>query len=139
VINSFEKNKTMKKILALLLSTCFVQFSGAQVKEGKIIFEQKIDMHRRIPEENVQMRSMVPQFRTNKFELDFGENQSLYKKVEDEPDMTESNNNGMVIRMAAPSSTTYRNFTTSLSIEQRELAEKEYIIQDSIRSITCKL
>jgi hypothetical protein len=38
----------------------------AQTKEGKITYEQKIDMYRRIPEENTQVRSMMPQFRSTK-------------------------------------------------------------------------
>ncbi len=131
----------MKKLLILVLAAIGMQYAGAQVREGKILFEQKIDMHRRIPEDNAQLRAMVPPFRTNKFELSFADSQSVFKAAEEEPDMSENNNNGgMVIRMRGMGNQVfYKNFNTSKQVELRELAEKEYILEDSIRSITWKL
>ncbi len=130
----------MKKLLLLLLITGAIQFASAQVKEGKITFEQKVDMYRRIPADNAQMRAMVPQFRTMKYDLLFADNQSIFKQVEEEPDMTENDNGGMVIKMRMNGSGVfYKNFNTSKAVDQRELAEKEFIIEDSIKSLTWKL
>jgi len=47
---------------------------------GLINYEVKIDMHRRIPKEREAMKSMFPQFRTEKQQLFFNETESLYKK-----------------------------------------------------------
>lgn len=130
----------MKKIAAAIAILLAVQTAGAQTKEGKITYEQKIDMYRRIPEENTQMRAMVPQFRTVKFELQFGDNQSLYKAVEEEPDLTENNGNGMVMRFnSGGDNEYYKNFTTRKAIDKRELMEAVYLIEDSIKSISWKL
>jgi GLPGLI family protein len=133
----------MKKLLsALTLLLCLqsLQTAEAQVKEGKITYEQTVDMYRRIPADNQQMRSMVPQFRTAKFELLFGDNQCLFKAIEEEPDMTEQNNGGVVIRMGGSAENEYyKNFNTKKTVEARELMQEMYLVEDSIRSITWKL
>ncbi|MEO7307807.1 MAG: GLPGLI family protein [Ferruginibacter sp.] len=130
----------MKKLLLAVTVLLFLQTAEAQLKEGKITYEQKVDMYRRIPEDNQQMRSMVPQFRTAKFELLFGDNQCLFKGIEEEPDMTEENNNGVVIRMGGGAENEYyKNFNTKKAVEARELMQEVYLIEDSIRSITWKL
>jgi len=130
----------MKKVLAVLVAIICLQATEAQVKEGKITYEQKVDMYRRIPEDNQQLRSMVPQFRTSKFELMFADNQSLYKAVEEEPDMTGENNGGVVIRMGGSAENEYyRNFNSKKAIEKRELMEEIYLVEDSIKTLAWKL
>jgi GLPGLI family protein len=130
----------MKKVLTVIIALFCLQATEAQVKEGKITYEQKVDMHRRIPEDNQQMRSMIPPFRTAKFELLFGDNQSLFKAIEEEPDMTEQNNGGIVIRMGgAAENEFYRNFNSKKAVEKRELAEEIYLVEDSIKSVAWKL
>jgi len=130
----------MKKLLSALAVLLFLQTAEAQVKEGKITYEQKVDMYRRIPEDNQQMRSMIPQFRTAKFELLFSDDQSLYKAIEDEPDMSEENNGGVVIRIGGGADNEYyKNFNTKRAVEARELMQEIYLIDDSLRSITWKL
>jgi hypothetical protein len=89
--------------LASLLILTGLHPATAQTTEGKIVYEQKVDLHRRIPEDNQQMRSMVPPSRTTKYELHFADNQSLFKASEEEPDMTEQNNGGVVIRIGRQS------------------------------------
>lgn len=130
----------MKNVCLILIAFLFLQTTEAQVKEGKITYEQKVDMYRRIPEDNQQLRSMISQFRTSKFELFFGNNQSLFKAVEEEPDMTEQNNGGVVIRIGgSPDNEYYRNFSTQKSVEVRELMEELYLVEDSIRNLAWKL
>ncbi|HEX2684478.1 MAG TPA: GLPGLI family protein [Ferruginibacter sp.] len=130
----------MKKLLSALTVLLCIQTAVAQVKEGKITYEQKVDMHRRIPEDNQQMRSMVPPFRTAKYELLFGDNQSLFKAVEEEPDLTEENNGGVVIRIGGGADNEYyKNFTTKRAVESREMMQEIYLVDDSLRSITWKL
>ncbi|MEO6251996.1 MAG: GLPGLI family protein [Ferruginibacter sp.] len=130
----------MKKLLSAFAVLLCLQSTEAQVKEGKITYEQKVDMYRRIPEDNQQMRSMIPQFRSTKFELLFGDDQCLFKATEEEPDMTEENNNAVVIRIGGGADNEYyKNFSTKRSVEARELMQEVYLIDDSIRSITWKL
>ncbi len=130
----------MKKTLSVFTALVLLNTAIAQVKEGKITYEQTVDMYRRIPEENQQLRSMIPQFRTAKFELLFADNQSLYKSVEEEPDMTEQNNGGVVIRIGGSGENQYyRNFNTQRSVEIRELMDELYLVDDSIRNMAWKL
>ncbi|MEO6720226.1 MAG: GLPGLI family protein [Ferruginibacter sp.] len=130
----------MKKLIAALLILTSVQPAIAQVKEGKIIYEQKVDLHRRIPEDNQQMRSMIPPTRTTKFEMLFADNQSLFKAMEEEPDMAEPNNNGVVIRIGGgPENEYYKNFTTQKMADKRELMQEMYLLEDSIKSLAWKM
>ncbi|HMU09322.1 MAG TPA: GLPGLI family protein [Ferruginibacter sp.] len=131
----------MKKLLSVFTTFFLLQTAVAQVKEGKITYEQTVDMYRRIPEENQQLRSMISQFRTAKFELLFADNQSLFKSVEEEPDMTEQGGGGgVVIRIGGSAENEYyRNFSMQRSVEIRELMDELYLVEDSIRSMAWKL
>ncbi len=132
----------MKKIFTLITAGLLASAATAQQKEGLIVYEQKMDMHRRIPKENEEMRNMIPRFRTSKFELLFADNQSFFRPVEDEADLAEQGNTGggMLIRMTGPADNLYyRNFNTQKMVEKRNLAETDYIIEDSIRNIAWKL
>lgn len=130
----------MKKLFAACMVLLAIQTAEAQTKEGRITYEQKIDMYRRIPEDNQQLRSMISQFRTAKFELLFGANQSLYKSVEEAPDLSEQGGGGVVIRMGGSTENEYyRNFSSQRSVEIRELMDELYLVDDSIRSLKWKL
>ena len=129
----------MKKMIAVLIAAVMMQLASAQVKEGKIVFEETIDMHRRIPKENEQMKAMIPQFRTTKFELSFADNRSLYKAAEEEPDLSDQQGGGVVMRFGGSDNVFYKDFTTQIAIEKRNLMEKEFIVEDSIRNISWKL
>jgi GLPGLI family protein len=134
----FLKKNIMKNLLTVLLASFVVQVANAQIKEGKIVFEQKIDLHRRMQDE--QMKAMVPQFRTSKFELNFADNQSMYKMQEEEPDIAENTGNGgIVMRFGGANTEYYRNFATQKQVEKRELGDKDYIIEDSLQHINWKL
>ncbi len=130
----------MKKLLLAFAALVALQTIEAQTKEGKITYEQKVDMWRRIPEDNVQMRSMIPQTRTQKFELEFTDNQSIFKAIEEEPDITEQPTSGVVVRFNnGGDNEFYRNFTTKKSVEKKDLMQTTYLVEDSIRSLTWKL
>jgi len=130
----------MRKIVGALLILAGLHPAIAQTTEGKIVYEQKVDLHRRIPEDNQHMRSMVPPSRTTKYELHFADNQSLFKAIEEEPDMTEQNNGGVVIRIGgSPENEYYKNFSTKKLVEKRELMQEMYLLEDSIKSISWKL
>ncbi|MEI9958362.1 MAG: hypothetical protein WDM90_19120 [Ferruginibacter sp.] len=83
-------------------------------------------MHRRIPKENEQMKAMIPQFRTSKFELDFADNKSIYLPIEDEPDLSEQPQGGVVMKFAGNDNIFYKDFTTQTTIEKRSLMEKDF-------------
>ena len=59
-----EKSFIMKKVIIAIAAGCCFQLAAAQVKEGKIIYERKTNMHKRLPPENENMKSMIPEFST---------------------------------------------------------------------------
>ena len=131
----------MKKTKALLIACIAAQSLSAQVKEGIVTYEEKIDAHRRIPKENEEMKAMIPQFHINKYELLFADNKSLYKAVEEEPDLSEQpqGGGGLVMRFGGADNVFYKDFSTQMAVEKRDLMEKEFIVEDSIRNVNWKL
>ena len=119
--------------------------SLAQVKEGKILYERTMQMQIRINDDNPAFQNMIPKERKDKFELFFTEGKSLWQPVEDDgqSDETAFGDAGggmrMVIRMPGSNDIVFHNVTDSKKVEQRELAEKNYIITDSIRKLNWKV
>lgn len=131
----------MKKYctVAILFAITIVH---AQTKQGTIVYERKIDVHRRMEDE--QMKAMVPQFRTDKHKLLFTENVSVYKTVEEEeaPDPFDNGGgNRIMIRFGGPGEDgiLYKNFSSQKLFQQTSLGDKEYIIDDTIRTQQWKL
>lgn len=134
----------MKKGFAVVTLFFLVGHSFSQMKEGKIIYERKINMHKRIPEGDERMKNMIPEFNTSKVQLLFSETQSIYKNLPEEQDIRETAGEGehadrVFIRMGGGDDETYKNYETGKSIEQRELGPRKYIIEDSLRKINWKL
>ncbi len=130
----------MKRVFFLLTAIVSFSLSQAQVKEGTIYYDQKINMHKTIQDE--QMKAMMPEFRTAKFILQFSDSVSVYKTVpEDEaPDPFAGGGGGRVmIRMGAGGGDLYKNFSQSKSIQTSELGGKNFLIVDSIRQRPWKL
>lgn len=137
----------MKKYLLSAVLLAAVNLAEAQIKEGTIVYERKIDVHRRM--EDDQMKAMVPQFRTDKHELLFKENETLYRSVqeEDAPDPFAGGGGPggpggppMMIRFGAgDGGVIYRNYGNAKHEEQTELEDKTYIIDDTIKQQPWKL
>ena len=76
----------MKKIL--IAGFCFLacQATFAQQKQGKVTYERTSQMQIRINDMPGGMEQQMPKTRTDKFELIFGDNQSLWKAAEQDND-----------------------------------------------------
>src|SRR6266487_5209739 len=104
--------------------------ANAQIKQGTILYVRKIDVHRRMQDE--QMKAMVPQFRTDKHELLFSDSVSVYRSVQENEAPDPFNNGGdqIMIRIGGPGEggALYKNFSNQKLFEQTELGDKDYII-----------
>ena len=134
----------MKFLFAAFLSLLLCSATFAQMKQGKIIYERKINMHKRLPPGEESMRNMIPEFNTSKVQLLFTEFESIYKNLPEEQDIRETAGDGgdgprIVMRFGGTDDETYKNYQSGKSIEQRELGPKKYIIEDSLRKISWKL
>ncbi|MCB0525326.1 MAG: GLPGLI family protein [Saprospiraceae bacterium] len=131
----------MKQLFSVSLFICFFQIlTFAQQQEGIISFEEKMNLHRNLPEDAADMKAMMPEFRTQQNELLFNATESLYRNVEEEEeDEGFGDNQGMVIKMQRPEALYYRNFAEKRKVDQREFMRKEYLITDSIGGQTWKI
>jgi len=130
----------MKKIWiagSLILSVALVQ---AQQKAGTVTYERVSQMRARFNINGVE--NDVPRTQKGNFELSFGNNQSLWKAAEqdDTQDQTEGGD-GMQIRMiiAGANDVLYNNFETATKVEKKELFDKTFIVDDSIRALKWKM
>ena len=130
----------MRKLLLVSATILFVNILIAQQKEGKVIYERTIQMEIQI-NDNDEASQMLPKTRTDKFELTFGNNQSIWKHVDEEEDNDEFGGNGMQIRMVGPGQNdiVFYDFTNARKVEQREMFDKKFIVADSIRKLNWKL
>jgi GLPGLI family protein len=136
----------MRKIF-LVLNVLLVAITGtfAQVKEGKLIYERKINMYRMITDP--EMRARIPEFRTEKFELLFNEQASMFKTIPDEdaPDPFANSGGGggerggMRFNFRMPETTMYTDIPNQMQYEARSLFEKDFLIVDSLKPINWKL
>ena len=100
-------------------------------------------MHRFITDP--EMKARIPEFRTDKFELIFNENVSLFRSVVDEeaPDPFANagggGGGGMRFNFRMPSANTYTDLAKQIQYEGREFFEKEFLIVDSLKQYKWKL
>lgn len=129
----------MKRLLLLLAIALSSQAIFAQQKQGTITYERKINIWKRITDE--QMRAMIPEFSTSKHVLYFSDSISLYKAIpEDETPDPFGGGGNMVIRMGgANGGELYKNFATATSIQANEVGGKNFLIIDSIKSSPWKI
>jgi GLPGLI family protein len=130
----------MKKLVSILIAA-FPVICMAQQKEGKVIYERITKMQIQI-NDNDQLAQNLPQTRTDKFELLFGNNQSLWH-ISDEQTPEDENvgGGGVQIRMigGGVDDISYYDISKGTSTEQRDMFEKKFVISDSIRKLNWKL
>ena len=133
----------MKRIVSTGFALIALIVANAQQKEGKVTYERTVQMQVSFAGMNEEMQRMIPRSRTDRFELTFANNQTLYKAVEqEEEDETMSGDQGGVqIRMVAQGANDviYNNLETGKRVEQREVMDKKFIINDSIRPLKWKM
>jgi GLPGLI family protein len=123
-------------LLGIATSLATINVINAQSSEGVINYEVKIDMHRRIPKERENMKAMIPQFRTENYQVFFNANESMFKKVEEdsEEDMSATGQGGgMQIRMMTPKQEVYLDNVSQERIVLREFMGKEYLVGDTLK------
>lgn len=141
----FQISDSMKKLLFCIVFTHFLSVPTlffAQNTEGVISYVEVINLHRRMKERGVESRvlAMVPETQTNKMELYFKNDESLYKaEIDDSDDMPPAGGGGMSARMMRPNTELHTNAATELMTEFIEMMGKKYLIIDTARVLPWKL
>lgn len=134
-----------KFILLLMISVISLTQISAQVKDGKLIFERKINMHKMITDP--EMRRNIPEFRTESFELIFNDQATVFKTLpnEDAPDPFANSGGGgggggrMSFMFRMPETNTYTDIASQMQYEARTIFENEYLIIDTLKPNSWKL
>jgi GLPGLI family protein len=131
----------MKNLFLLLFALLMQMMVFAQTKEGVITYESKINMHRRLPKEQQDLKNMIPEFRISKNQLFFNETASLYKNLEEpepEEEDDDASNGGIRMKFSRPQNEFYFDFAAKRKIEMRDFMSKKFLIEDSIKNIPWK-
>src|SRR2546423_13942348 len=104
----------MKFFFAVFSCSLLSMTLVAQMKGGQIVYERKINLHKRIPAGQESMKNMIPEFNSSKVQLTFSEFESIYKNVPEEKDIRETageSENGMhvIMRFGGADDETYKN------------------------------
>ncbi len=130
----------MRKLLITTSAIFLANMLTAQQKEGKVIYERTIQMQIQV-NDNDAISQMLPKTRTDKFELTFGNNQSVWKHVDEDDPNDEFGGNGIQIKMVGPGmdDIIFYDFTAARRVEQREMFDKKFLVEDTIRKLNWKL
>lgn len=123
-------------VLGVMLS---VTIAKAQINEGVIKYEYRIDMHRGLTPEQEELKKMIPQHRIENYYLFFNPIESHYKQVEDDDAALAANQGGNRMRMRQPKSETYIHKGDRKIIRLQEFMGKNYLITDSLELIPWKM
>ena len=122
-----EKKGVIAMFMVLLAGT-----AAAQEQEGVITFETRVNLHRNLPPEREEVKSMMPEFRTSREQLFFNTEESLYRPVEEEEE-EEFGGGSVRIKMRNPRVEIYTHKTNAVRLTQQELMGKNYLIEDSLK------
>jgi GLPGLI family protein len=135
----------MKRISIIGCALLVISGTQAQQKQGSVVYERTMQMQVSFAGMSDEMQQMIPKSRKDKFELTFGNNQSLYKaaeqEMEDETSFGGDGGGGIQIRMVGQGANDviYTNLDKGLRVEQREMMDKKFIIDDSVRPLKWKM
>jgi GLPGLI family protein len=119
----------MKYLILSLLSISFFP-AGAQ-KIGKIIYEEKMDLHKTLPPDRQDMKDMIPQFNVSKYELTFSGDESIYQvqKQEELPVASSSGPGGQPgMRFGRANRVVYKNLAENNMIDSRDFMQKQFLL-----------
>jgi GLPGLI family protein len=132
----------MKKIFlfaAILFGTVSVQSQTVFIKSGKIEFERKTNTHRlyftgETDSWAEEFKKLIPQFRTDYFDLVFTEDKTLYKPGK-EPEVQK---NGF-FESPAMENIVYKDLAQQTTTSQKRVFESQFLLADSVKSLKWKL
>ncbi len=127
----------MKKVFLYLFLMAAV-VAEAQKTEGTISFQQKMNLHKSIPNIDENMKAMIPEYRTSEYQLAFTAAASLYKEVEADEEETDRNGN-VRMQMRRPKGEVYYNLKDKKRIEVREMMDKKHRIEGEMKTTPWKI
>ncbi|MEO6681547.1 MAG: GLPGLI family protein [Ginsengibacter sp.] len=113
------------------ISFCQTQF----ISHGQIEFERRINIWATLKGEFAeQLKQSTSEYKTDYFNFDFENNRSIYK-----PGRPSNSKVAFIGAAPANDNIVYSDFDKALSITQKNIFEKTYLIEDSLRNATWKI
>lgn len=145
----WSKSTFMKRIYTVLICLLPI-FCLAQQTEGKIVFEEKMNMHVQMDfgeegndEMMEQLKAMMPEFRTVNKVLHFNEEATIYKNHTEgnEPQELKHEGEGMsfVMKFEEPENILFKNIAENRSVQLQEFFTRKFLIKDEIENFKWKL
>jgi GLPGLI family protein len=134
----------MKKWILVLMGAGLVLTAAAQQKEGRVVYERTMQLQIRFSggPGSEHLEQMMPKSKTDKLELLFGNDQTLWRALpDDEAEESSFGGNGMQVRMmvAGADDVLYTHLGEKRKVELKELFEKKFLIADSIKPLKWKM
>jgi len=128
----------------ILLLSGFIAFNPmlAQQKQGKVVYDRTVKLQINFAGMPGGLEQQMPNSRTDKFELSFANNQTLWKQAESEnSDDNVFGGDGAQIRMvvAGNDDVLFCNLESGKRVEKRELFDKSFIIDDTLAKLKWKM
>ncbi|PLK43366.1 GLPGLI family protein [Emticicia sp. TH156] len=125
----------MKKLF-LFITLLISHLTMAQLQEGIIDYEFKVNLHKSIGKDQESIKSMIPEFRTSKNRLYFTPVKSFYTNIDEDTDEVNSSVGGsnVTMRFTRPQLDLYRDFEVSQFITVTDFAGKTFRIEDSLKT-----
>ena len=116
----------------------------AQESQGRVSYERVSQMQFRFNDtQGESIAQQMPRTRTDRFELHYAGGKTLWKaaEAENEDGQFTSSDGGMQIRMvvAGNDDVLYTDLAAGTRVEKREMLDKKFIIDDSIRPMKWKM
>ena len=132
----------MKQILfflGIILATIGVRSQTIFISKGKIEFERKTNTHRLYfsgDESSFweEFKKLIPQFKTDYFNLFFNEDRSIYKIGKESNEAKTG-----FFESPANENTVFKDLTQQKSISQKQVFESQFLISDSLKRSEWKL
>ncbi len=101
---------------------------------GRIVYEEKMDLHRNLPPDREDMKDMIPQYNTMAFELFFNDSVTVYKaqKLAEDPAVTSATmgNQRMSMRWGGRDTrVVYKHIPGNQLIDSRDFMQKQFLIK----------
>lgn len=129
-----KKSIAMKKLL--LLGALALPLSALTQPAGKIIYQEKVNLHRGLAPEQEDHKAMIPEWQTARVALLYDGKASLYKPVEeDESEINREEGGAQVtIRIRRGAGESYCHFSENKQVELRDFMGKQFLIETELQA-----
>ncbi|MGB0166747.1 MAG: GLPGLI family protein [Luteibaculum sp.] len=121
----------MKNLITLVF-LCLSLALSAQLTSGKIVFEETVDLHAKLPPQAQQFKDMIPQYKTQKTQLLFTPELSKYSVIHEEEEAKTRTGDGIRIEMRGmkDNSETVHDISNNSTLEFKEFMGRTFLIED---------